>query len=145
MLLLSKSRWHPSKVCMVVTIIAITILLGAQFHHQPKNLMVAQQRLDQPLPRTGDQHYFPHEIETSPYSMESFCHRWDPSVAKNRSLQPFDVWLTHHPTWVVSNETDTQFCVKQGNLNENPHIRQHLQFYTNQFHSSCDRVHLRTM
>lgn len=75
----------------------------------------------------------------------SFCHRWDPSVANNRSLQPFDVWLTHHPTWVVSNETDEKFCVEPGNKHDHPHIRRQLQFYSNQFHSSCDRVHIRTM
>ncbi len=85
--------------------------------------------------------------ESSPTFKEdsSFCHRWDPSSANNRSLQPFDMWLTHHPTWVVSNETDEQFCVEPGNKYDHPYIRQQLQFYANQFHSSCDRVHIRTM
>ena len=84
--------------------------------------------------------------ESSPFKEDSsFCHRWDPSAANNRSLQPFDLWLTHHPTWVVSNETDEQFCVEPGNKHDHPHIRHQLQFYANQFHSSCERVHIRTM
>jgi len=83
---------------------------------------------------------------SSPFKEDSsFCYRWDPSAATNRSLQPFDMWLTHHPTWVVSNETDEQFCVEPGNKHDHPHIRHQLQFYANQFHSSCDRVHIRTM
>ena len=85
-------------------------------------------------------------ISISPIRKDSsFCHRWDPSVANNRSLQPFDVWLTHHPTWVVSNETDEQFCVEPGNKHDHPYFRYQLQFYANQFHSSCERVHIRTM
>ena len=84
--------------------------------------------------------------ESSPFKEDSsFCHRWDPSAANNRSLQPFDLWLTHHPTWVVSNETDEQFCVEPGNKHDHPHIHHQLQFYANQFHSSCERVHIRTM
>ena len=86
------------------------------------------------------------EAESSPIREDSsFCHGWDPSVANNRSLQPFDVWLTHHPTWVVSNETDERFCVEPGNKHDHPYIRRLLQFYANQFHSSCERVHIRTM
>lgn len=80
-----------------------------------------------------------------PHSMQPFCQHWDPSVVNNRTLQPIDVWLTHHPTWVVSNETKENFCVEPGNVHKNPYIRGLLQFYTNQFHSLCDRVHLRGM
>ena len=31
------------------------------------------------------------------------------------------------------------------NIRDHPHIRGVMQFYANQFHSSCDRVHIRTM
>jgi hypothetical protein len=79
------------------------------------------------------------------YNQNGFCHHWDQSVANNRSLQPFDMWFTHHPTWVVTNETSEQFCVEPGNIHDHPHIRRFMQFYANQFHSSCDRVHVRIM
>jgi len=86
-----------------------------------------------------------HLQEIYNYNQNGFCHHWDQSVANNRSLQPFDMWFTHHPTWVVTNETDEQFCVERGNIHDHPHIYGFMQFYANQFHSSCDRVHVRNM
>jgi len=55
------------------------------------------------------------------------------------------MWFTHHPTWVVTNETDKKFCVERGNIHDYPHIRGVMQFYANQFHSSCDHAHVRIM
>ena len=78
------------------------------------------------------------------HRMEPFCQKWDSSAALNRTAQPFDKWFTHHPTWVVTNETDEKFCVEPGNAKEHPHIRGLAQYYANQFHSSCDHVHIRT-
>ena len=88
---------------------------------------------------------FNQKTNITQFSMNAFCHRWHPSTANNRSLQPFDKWFTHHPSWVISSETDEKFCVEQGNIRNHPHIGGVMQFYANQFHSSCDRVHIRTM
>ena len=73
-----------------------------------------------------------------------FCQRWLSSDALNRTLQPFDNWHTHHPNWIVTNETDDMFCVEPGDRN-NPHIRDFMKFYTNQFYSSCEKIHAREM
>ena len=85
------------------------------------------------------------EKHTPHTTMKPFCQDWDKSIANNRTLQPFDIWFTHHPTWVIFNETDESICVKPGNVRDHPYIRGLSKFYTNQFHSLCDRVHIRTM
>ena len=88
---------------------------------------------------------------TSGSAPPTFCQRWSPSDAFNRSLQPFDLWHTHHPNWVVTDENDSMFClaaVESGNTTQHqqhPYIRNLLQFYANQFHSSCSILHKRTM
>ena len=73
-----------------------------------------------------------------------------PLDALNRSLRPFDLWHTHHPTWVVTNENDSMFCLAEvgsdnTNQQQHPYICNLLIFYANQFHSSCSSLHKRTM
>jgi hypothetical protein len=80
----------------------------------------------------------------------TFCQRWSPSDAFNRSLQPFDLWHTHHPNWVVTEENDSMFCLAEvgsGSTThqQHPYIRNLLLFYTNQFYSPCSILHKRTM
>ncbi len=79
-----------------------------------------------------------------------FCQRWSASDAFNRTLQPFDRWHTHHPNWIVTNETDDMFCLAEigsAQISQayHPYIRNMLLFYANQFHSSCNLLHKRTM
>jgi hypothetical protein len=82
----------------------------------------------------------------------TFCQHWSPSDAFNRSLQPFDLWHTHHPTWVVTEENDSVFCLAEVGSRSTtqgqyhcPYIRNLLMFYANQFHSSCSLLHKRNM
>ena len=81
----------------------------------------------------------------SPPNLEPFCKHWSSADALNRTLQPFDMWHTHNPTWIISNETDDRFCVEVGNVETHPYIEALDKFYANQFQSKCDRVHLRGM
>ena len=76
--------------------------------------------------------------------MKPFCQRWSPSDAANRTLRPFDLWYTHHPSWIVTNETDEMFCVGPGDRAK-PQIRNRMKFYTNQFYSSCGKILVRPM
>ena len=71
-----------------------------------------------------------------------FCQQWSASDAKNRSLQPFDLWHTHHPNWIVTTENNVEFCVSIAN-SSNPVVRNMMLFYDNQFNSSCKVVHTR--
>eukprot|EP00985_Skeletonema_marinoi_P000127 scaffold35_cov131-Skeletonema_marinoi.AAC.12 len=41
-----------------------------------------------------------------------FCQRWSSVDAANRTLQPFDEWHTHHPNWIITNETEDMFCIE---------------------------------
>jgi hypothetical protein len=68
---------------------------------------------------------------------KSFCQSWYASDANNRSLQPFDLWHTHHPNWIVTRETEDEFCVGAEIADKSPIIRNMMHFYTNQFLSSC--------
>lgn len=75
------------------------------------------------------------------------CERWSTSDAINRTLQPFDLWYTHHPNWVIINETESMFCLAEVDQTSqtHPHVRNITLFYANQFHSPCNIVHKRTM
>jgi hypothetical protein len=74
---------------------------------------------------------------------KSFCLRWTSEDAFNRTLQPFDDWWVHHPTWVISNETDDRFCVERG---KNSALMQSFQnFYHTQFETGCKEIHWRNM
>ena len=86
----------------------------------------------------------------------SFCHLWSSADAANHTLQNFDEWYTHHPHFRVVNETEDMFCVETyckavNNTYHCPDKHTHnilndtLAFYSNQFESSCDRVHYRSM
>jgi hypothetical protein len=70
-----------------------------------------------------------------------FCQSWVASDAKNRSLQPFDLWHTHHPNWIVTSEDEDEFCVELAD--RSPVVRNMMLFYANQFLSSCKLVHSR--
>jgi hypothetical protein len=73
---------------------------------------------------------------------KSFCFDWSHSDALNRTMQPFDEWWTHNPRWFVENETDAEFCMKEGDL-QNDGVKQFLMFYATQFYSSCKKVNWR--
>jgi hypothetical protein len=80
----------------------------------------------------------------------SFCQRWSASDAFNHTLQPFDRWHTHHPNWIVTNETDDMFCLTEigsadTSQSYHPYIRNFLLFYANQFLSPCNLLHKATM
>jgi hypothetical protein len=62
----------------------------------------------------------------------------------NRTLQPFDLWWTHHPTWVIANETGDMFCVEPAD-ETSAMMRNFTAFYQTQFESGCDRIHWRMM
>ncbi|KAL9185302.1 hypothetical protein ACHAXT_003079 [Thalassiosira profunda] len=84
----------------------------------------------------------PREVSISD-RLRPFCQRWSEEDAHNRTLQPFDIWFTQHPSWVVTNETEDRFCVQR---DDSDHLRRGiLQIYANQFLSSCKRVHIRYM
>lgn len=70
-----------------------------------------------------------------------FCQSWSVTDANNRSLQPFDQWHTHHPNWIVTSESEEEFCVEPAG--KSPIIRIMMLFYANQFLSSCKLVHTR--
>ena len=73
----------------------------------------------------------------------SFCLRWTSEDAKNRTPQPFDRWWTHHPTWIISRETDDIFCMEQ---EKNEKTRYTFEaFYQTQFQTGCDRIQWRRM
>ncbi|KAL7492085.1 hypothetical protein ACHAWT_001704 [Skeletonema menzelii] len=85
-----------------------------------------------------------------------FCQAWSSSDATNRTLSPFDDWHARHPNWIVTNETEDMFCVepyceKGSNsypcLNDRRSklINDYWTYYNNQFKSSCDKVHYRSM
>ena len=73
----------------------------------------------------------------------SFCLSWRSEDALNRTLQPFDYWWTHHPTWVISKETDDMFCVEPGR--DEATMRAFQKFYNTQFKTGCDKIHWRIM
>lgn len=72
-----------------------------------------------------------------------FCQFWSASDASNRSLQPFDLWHTHHPNWFVTSENEDEFCVAFEPDGKTPIVRNMMLFYANQFISSCNLVHTR--
>jgi len=85
-----------------------------------------------------------------------FCQRWSSADAANRTLQPFDEWYTHHPNWVITNETEDMFCIEPycekgsssypcPNDRRSNLISDFWRFYNNQFRSPCDKVHYRSM
>ena len=74
---------------------------------------------------------------------QPFCQSWSASDASNRSLQPFDLWHTHHPNWFVTSENDDEFCVVIEPDGKTPIVRNMMLFYANQFISSCKLVHAR--
>lgn len=85
-----------------------------------------------------------------------FCQRWSSSDAANRTLQPFDAWYTHHPNWIITKETEDMFCVEpyceEGsksypcpNDRRSNLVNDFWRYYNNQFKSSCDKVHYRSM
>jgi hypothetical protein len=93
-------------------------------------------------PSSNDPHHINmfHHVDKS----KPFCLRWKPEDALNRTLQPFDHWWVHHPTWVISEETDDTFCVKPGD--EGSSMLQSLKmFYETQFNTTCNKLHWRTM
>ena len=77
-------------------------------------------------------------------NMKPFCQQWSASDALNHTLQPFDKWYTHHPNWIVTNETDDMFCLEPADTQTYP-ISNMMKFYANQFHSQCNILHKRTM
>lgn len=78
--------------------------------------------------------------------LRPFCQPWSSADAYNRTLRPFDRWHTHHPTWFVVEQTDDRFCVAPSDgTTRHPHVGNLLKIYANQFHASCDAVHVRPM
>lgn len=86
----------------------------------------------------------------------SFCQRWSIADAVNDTLQPFDEWYTHHPNWIITNETEDMFCIEpycEEGSNSYPCprdrrsnlINDFWRYYNNQFKSSCDEVNYRPM
>ena len=74
---------------------------------------------------------------------KSFCLRWTTEDAFNRTMQLFDYWWVHHPTWVISKETDDSFCVEPG---KDLALMQSFQnFYHTQFETGCKKIHWRNM
>ncbi|KAK1738447.1 hypothetical protein QTG54_011116 [Skeletonema marinoi] len=85
-----------------------------------------------------------------------FCQRWSSVDAANRTLQPFDEWYTHHPNWIITNETEDMFCIEPycekgstsypcPNDRRSNLVNDFWRYYNNQFRSSCDKVHYRSM
>lgn len=91
-------------------------------------------------------HGMPHNTHThfqNIHRSEPFCLGWEREDALNRTLQPFDHWWVHHPTWVISNETDDMFCVEPG---KDLALMQSFEtFYDTQFKSGCGKIHWRIM
>lgn len=74
---------------------------------------------------------------------DAFCLPWNSKDAHNRTHQPFDLWWTHHPTYVISNETDDTFCVEPSTDYERNEAFQ--RFYDTQFDTGCDEIQWRVM
>jgi hypothetical protein len=89
-------------------------------------------------------HIVSDQLETKARANESFCLGWNHEDALNRTLQPFDLWWTHHPTWVIANETGDMFCVEPAD-ETSAMMRNFTAFYQTQFESGCDRIHWRMM
>ncbi|KAL7539566.1 hypothetical protein ACHAWF_006445 [Thalassiosira exigua] len=130
---------------LAIGVVPMSVLTIYQTNHQLSNLLIRYggdndhpaMQLQHQQSKAGADHTHAAAID---HRMKPFCHYWDRSVANNRTLQPFDIWFTHHPTWVVTSETDEKFCVEPGNIKEHPYIHGMLQFYANQFHSSCSAL-----
>eukprot|EP00804_Cyclotella_cryptica_P014251 CCRYP_005665-RA/>CCRYP_005665-RA protein AED:0.17 eAED:0.17 QI:292/1/1/1/0.83/0.71/7/853/877 len=73
-----------------------------------------------------------------------FCLGWSPGDGLNRTLQPFDHWWAHHPTWLISNETDDMFCMEPGDEGSSM-MQSFKMFFETQFNSTCDKLHWRMM
>ena len=55
---------------------------------------------------------YPTTVGTLMDRMKPFCQHWSTSDAHNCTLQIFDMWYTHHPSWIVTNEmSDILFFV----------------------------------
>lgn len=72
-----------------------------------------------------------------------FCMEWNANDALNRTMQPFDDWWTHHPEYIMHSENETHYCV-QRDLKSVTTARM-IQFYQNQFHTTCENIHMRYM
>lgn len=87
---------------------------------------------------------FPHHTNIpSDHGDKSFCLQWKPEDAMNRTLQPFDHWWVHHPTWVISKETDHMFCVEP--VRDEALMQAFQRFYHTQFETGCEKIHWRMM
>lgn len=86
----------------------------------------------------------PHHTDIpSDHDNKPFCLQWGTKDAYNRTLQPFDNWWVHHPTWVISKETDDMFCVEPGK--DTALMQTFKRFYHTQFETGCDKIHWRVM
>ena len=85
-------------------------------------------------------HHFNHHSNQT----EAFCLQWNSNDATNRThLQPFDIWWTHHPTYIIANETDDTFCVEPSDdIDRNEAFQK---FYHTQFETGCSEIHWRVM
>jgi hypothetical protein len=72
----------------------------------------------------------------------SMCIPWSRSDAQNRTMQPFDFWMLHNPHWFQVNETDDEFCVARGDLQDD-RVKDFLMMYATQFYSGCKKVNWR--
>ena len=127
----------------------IEVDTGAQFEsisselHEVKN-MISKLQYVPPItssPTAGDEKKEGHDSQHR-FHTNALCIPWSKADALNRTMQPFDTWMLHNPHWFVVNETDDQFCVERGDL-QNERVRDFLNFYATQFYSSCKKVNWR--
>ena len=76
------------------------------------------------------------------YESNSRCIPWSSLDAQNRTMQPFDFWMLHNPHWFQVNETDEEFCIARGDLQDN-RVKDFLIMYATQFYSGCEKVNWR--
>ncbi len=129
---------------------------GAQSHQNIKNTNDEVMTATNNGGRRSSEAALPHGTWIRDDISSPFCQRWSSSDAANRTLQPFDAWYTHHPNWIITNETEDMFCIEpyceEGsnsypcpNDRRSKLINDFWRYYNNQFLSSCDKVHYRSM
>jgi hypothetical protein len=83
-----------------------------------------------------------HSIHRSFLESNSMCIPWSSSDAQNRTMQPFDFFMLHNPHWFHVNETDDEFCIARGDLQDD-RVKDFLMMYATQFYSGCKKVNWR--
>ena len=130
----------PPKTIMIFVMVAIIFVGSALFRFRTVGYARMKLANDTSVARRG--WTAQNELFITDWT-QPFCKSWSASDANNRSLQPFDLWHTHHPNWIVTSENEDEFCVGVEPAGKSPIIRNMMLFYANQFLSSCKLVHTR--